>query len=92
MLKTIVFVHRKYESLEVFINQEERIILFDEIDIRNRLKIYDEDIVFSSSSYEGMLEICDLYECIRYSEVDDKTRWEYEDWFQEIILDCAKLI
>lgn len=92
MFKTIVFVHKKYESLEVFINKEEKVILFDENDIRNRFKIYDEDIVITSGNYSGMLEICDLYECIKYSDVDDEIRWDYEEWLQEIILDCAKLI
>lgn len=91
-LKTIVFVNSKFESLEVYIDKEEKIILFDEDDIRNRLKIYDEDVVFSSSSYIGMIQVCDLFEYIKFSELDDSERWDYEEWFTEIIKDCVKLI
>lgn len=91
-LKTIVFVNSKFKSLEVYLDKEEKIVLFDEDEIRKRLKIYDEDIVFSSSSYGGMIEICDLFEYIKFSGLDDNERWAYEEWFTEIVLDCAKLI
>ena len=74
MLKTIVFVHRRFKNLEVFISEEE-----------------NKHLV-SSSSYGGMIEICDLFEYLRYAKVDEEIRWDFEEWISEIILDCAKLI
>lgn len=91
MFKTIVFVHSKFKNLEVFINQEEKVIMFEEDEIRKMLKITNNNL-FPSSSYSGMMEICDLFEYIKYSKVEEGTRWEFEEWIAEIILDCAKLI
>lgn len=91
MVKTIVFVHSEFKSLEVFISQEEKIIMFDENAISKILKVANKNLI-SSCSYGGMLEINDLFEYIRYSKVDKETRWDFEEWITEIILDCAKLI
>lgn len=91
MVKTIVFVHSKFKNLEVFISQEEKIIMFDEEEIRKTLKTKNKNLI-SSSSYSGMIEINDLFEYIKYSNIDEETRWDFEEWISEIILDCAKLI
>lgn len=91
MVKTIVFVHSKFKNLEVFISQEEKIIMFEEEEISKMLKVTNENLI-SACSYGGMLEINDLFEYIRYAKVDEDTRWQFEEWIKEIILDCAKLI
>ena len=91
MLKTIVFVHRRFKNLEVFISEEDKIIMFEEKEIRKILNIQNKHLV-SSSSYGGMIEICDLFEYLRYAKVDEEIRWDFEEWISEIILDCAKLI
>lgn len=89
--KTIIFQHRKFGSIGVIIFVNQKRIMFDDEELREKLKI-DTDEYLESGDLGGLADISNIFEYLRYAKVDKETRWDFEEWISEIILDCAKLI
>ncbi len=93
MYKCIGFNHKKFGEMEVVIGDGR--ILFSNKYLKDKLKVKNKELPGASdiSSIEDCLvDLKEVFEYIRYSKANEETRWEFEEWIEYIIKDCAKLV
>lgn len=93
MYKSYNFEHSKFEMMEVIIGDGR--ILFSNNYLKKILKVKNTQLPWASdisSKDDCLVDLKEVFEYIRYSKADEETRWEFEEWIEDIIKDCAKLI
>lgn len=89
------YKNRRFKEIEILLDNENKRILFPEKNIREILNVKNQDLPISSdtsTNETAYIDIHEVFEYIRYAKADIETRWDFEEWISEIILDCAKLI
>ncbi len=92
MYKSYGFGHRKFGEMEVMIGEGR--ILFSNNFLKERLKVLNKELPRASDIYDKddcWVDFKEVFEYIKYSKVDEETRWEFEEWMEDVIKDCARL-
>ena len=92
MYKAYGFEHRNFGNMEVII--WEGIILFSDNFLKEKLKVLNKELPGASDIYDKndcWVDFREVFEYIRYSKANEETRWEFEEWIEEVIRDCVKL-
>lgn len=95
MHKYIEFSYEKFGRMEVLILPEENRILFSDKFLRKCLDVKNKELPWASDIWtddDVYVELCEVFEYIRYAKVDKDTRWDFEEWISEVIMDCSKLL
>lgn len=91
--KCIEFSHYKFGRMEVLLGEGR--ILFSHNFFKKCLKVKNKELPNASDTYserDSCVELFEVFEYIKYSKVDEKTRWEFEEWLADVIKDCSKLL
>ena len=92
MYKSYNFEHKNFGMMEVIIGEGR--ILFSHNFLKKCLKVKNKELPNASNTYSQddlWVELFEVFEYIKYSKVDEETRWEFEEWLEDIIRDCVKL-
>lgn len=95
MCKCIEFSHYKFGRMEVIL--QEGNILFSNnflkkcLEVRNTKLPYCSDTCTKNKN-EAWVYLFEVFEYIRYARVDEDTRYMFEEWLEDIIEDCSKLL
>lgn len=92
MYKSYGFGHRKFGEMEVIIGEGR--ILFSNNFLKKRLKVLNKELPVASDIYgknDCWIDFREVFEYIKYSKIDKETRWEFEEWMEDVIKDCARL-
>lgn len=93
MYRCIGFGHEKFGEMEVVIGDGR--ILFSNNYLKDVLKVKNKELPWASdisSKDDCLVDLKEVFEYIRYSKAEQETRWEFEEWIEDVIKDCAKLI
>lgn len=93
MYKQYFFKHKDFGMMEVVIGEGR--IMFSNNYLKTKLKVFNKELPIMSDIFtenDCMVDFREVFEYIKYSKVDEETRWDFEEWIEETILDCAKLI
>lgn len=92
MYKAYGFEHRNFGKMEVIIGEGR--ILFSDNFLKEKLKVLNKELPGASDIYDKndcWVDFREVFEYIRYSKANEETRWEFEEWIEEVIRDCVKL-
>ncbi|MDO4282338.1 MAG: hypothetical protein Q4D02_01765 [Clostridia bacterium] len=97
MVECKEYNHKRFGIMEVIINKEHKSIHFPEKFIRKCLDVRNKDLpncsdMWDENTGEAYIYLFEVFEYIKYSKCVDETRHVFNEWLEEIILDCAKLI
>lgn len=91
------YKHRKFGTMEVIINREQKSIHFPENFIRKCLDVRNKELplnsdMWSKNTDEVYIYLAEVFDYIKYSKCPEEDRWEFNEWLEEIVYGCAKLI
>ncbi len=92
MYRDYYFKHKDFGTMEVVIGEGR--ILFSDNYLRDELKVVNKELPLAcdiSSKDDCLVDLKEVFEYIRYSKASEETRWEFEEWLEEVIRDCIKL-
>lgn len=95
MYKCIGFGHEKFGEMEVMILPEENRMLFSDKFLRKCLDVKNKQLPWCgevSNDGDVWVELSEVFDYIRYARTDEETRWLFNEWISEIIMDCSKLL
>lgn len=93
MYKSYYFKHKEFGEMEVVIGEGR--ILFSDSFLKEKLIVLNKELPMASDIYgedDCWVDFREIFEYIRYSKVNKETRWEFEEWIEDIIRDCSKLV
>lgn len=87
------FEHKEFESMEVFIVPEEKRILFSNNSLKKNLDVRNKNLPQCSDTHSESdiyVDLHEVFEYIKYSKINEDRRKLFEEWLEEIILECLK--
>jgi len=97
-----VFEHTKFGTMEILVEKEEKRILFSNKFLKEKLKVKHKMLPMIGDTWitksgtdekeDVLVDFHEIFEYIKYSNIDEELRWDFEEWIAEIVQDLFKLI
>lgn len=89
------FEHKDYGKVDIYLFRKEKRLMFSDKQLRRILKVKNKmlPIIADVSVDEGVLvDFQEVFEYIRYSNVNEDLRYNFEEWLTFIVSDMFKIL